>query len=287
MVKLYVDGKLKDSRPVNVSTSGASVTLHWIAQAGEHDYTVKLYRLVGDQELWEDEWSGSLKVARDPDGLYAWLKVIPERINPGDGVVAFITIENTADYAQTWPVELVDNTGNVWWPKPDDYVLGTNYTLSKGVITIRPHKTAHIMVTDIEVYQNTTFYLKVSGITMAMAYVEVKPATVSKAFMECSNLKLSANKGDLTLNMKCNVYFTNPTGVQWNITRIDAEAHVLKTPHTKDLTIEPTKTIITHTIPLGELESLSSSSMTSCPRMGSSKRGWNWRTWRGLRFQCR
>lgn len=148
-------------------------------------------------------------------------------------------------------MELVDNTGNVWWPKPDEYVLGTNYTLSKVVITIRPHKTAHIMVTDIEVYQNTTFYLKVSGVIMAMAYVEVKPATVSKAFMECSNLKLSANKGDLTLNMKCNVYFTNPTGVQWNITRIDAEAHVLKTPHTKDLTIEPTKTIITHTVPLG------------------------------------
>ena len=148
-------------------------------------------------------------------------------------------------------MELVDNTGNVWWPKPDEYVLGTNYTLSKVVITIRPHKTAHIMVTDIEVYQNTTFYLKVSGVIMAMAYVEVKPATVSKAFMECSNLKLSANKGDLTLNMKCNVYFTNPTGVQWNITRIDAEAHVLKTPHTKDLTIEPTKTIITHTIPPG------------------------------------
>ena len=47
------------------------------------------------------------------------------------------------------------------------------------------------------------------------------------------------------------VDFTNPTGVQWNITRIDTDAHVLKTPRTKDLTIEPTKTIITHTVPLG------------------------------------
>jgi len=63
LVKLYVDGEFKDSRPVNVTTSGASVTLNWLAQAGEHSYEVKVYRLVGDQELWEDSWSGSLKVA--------------------------------------------------------------------------------------------------------------------------------------------------------------------------------------------------------------------------------
>ena len=86
---------------------------------------------------------------------------------------------------------------------------------------------------------------------MAWAYVEVMPVTIQEAFMECSNLKLSANKGDLTLDMKCDVYFTNPTEFQWNITRIDTDAHVLKTPHTKDLTLEPTKTITTHTVPPG------------------------------------
>ena len=76
---------------------------------------------------------------------------------------------------------------------------------------------------------------------MAWAYVEVRPVTVHEAFMECSNLKLSANKGDLTLDMSCDVYFTNPTNIQWNITRIDTDAHVLKTSRTKDLTIESTK----------------------------------------------
>ena len=85
----------------------------------------------------------------------------------------------------------------------------------------------------------------------------VRPVKVHKAFMECNNLELSANKGDLTLGMSCDVYFTNPTNVQWNITRIDTDAHVLKTPRTKDLTIESTKTIVTHTVPpggLGEFE---------------------------------
>ena len=34
LVKLYVDGELKDSKPLNVSTSGASVTLHWLLRQG-------------------------------------------------------------------------------------------------------------------------------------------------------------------------------------------------------------------------------------------------------------
>ncbi len=89
------------------------------------------------------------------------------------------------------------------------------------------------------------------GRTRGEVMVEVKPAKTQWSSMECGNLKLLANKGDLTLDMKCDVYFTNPTDVQWSITRIDTDAHVLKTSRTKDLTIEPTKTIITHTVPPG------------------------------------
>ena len=161
-----------------------------------------------------DSWSGSLNVARDPDGLYAWLEVMPDRVDPGDGVVVFITIENTKDYAQTWPVELVDNTGNVWWPKLDDYVLDTNYTLSKGAITIRPHKTAHIMVTDIEVYQNTTFYFKVGGITMAIAYVEVEPTNrteLKQVSFECNNPEFNWNGLEYKATLVCKAVLYNPS----------------------------------------------------------------------------
>ena len=226
LVKLYVDGELKDSKEVDVGTSGTSVTLHWVAQAGGHDYTVKLYRLVNDHELWEDSWSDSLKVARDPDGLYAWLEVVPDRVDSGDGVVAFITIENTADYAQTWPVELVDNTGNVWWPESDKYVLDTNYTLSKGIITIQPHKTAHIMVTGIEVYQNTTFYLKVGGITMAMAYVEVNGSNVVHLkSIKCNDeLYFKYDMGDYKATLTCYV-----TGYNAYHTTLELNGNILAT----------------------------------------------------------
>jgi len=60
IVKLYVDDELKDLKKVNVSTSSASVSLHWVAQAGEHSYS-----LVDNQELWEDSWNGKISVISD------------------------------------------------------------------------------------------------------------------------------------------------------------------------------------------------------------------------------
>ena len=201
------------------------------------------------QKFEEDEESGSVSVSRVVSDLSAWLNVEPNPIEAGGNVTVFVTIENSGDYKQTLPIELIDGANNVWWPHGN--YQGANYSISDGYLIIYAHKTARIMATIGPITQNTTLTLKIGGIPMAWAYVEVRPVTVHEAFMECSNLELSANKGDLALDMKCNVYFTNPTGVQWNITRIDTDAHVLKTPSTKDLTIEPTKTIITHTVPPG------------------------------------
>ncbi|NJE61897.1 hypothetical protein [Thermococcus sp. 21S7] len=85
----------------------------------------------------------------------------------------------------------------------------------------------------------------------------MKSFKVQKASMDCSNMVLSAKKGNLVLDMTCEVYFTNPTDVSWKVTRIDVEAHVLRTKYTKDLTPSYTKDIITHTIPpqgTGEFE---------------------------------
>ncbi len=144
---------------------------------------------------------------------------------------------------------LVDSAGNVRWPH--ESYRGLNYSISDGQLTIYANKTVRIMATIDPITQNTTLTLKIGGMPMAWTYVEARPVTVHGAFMECSNLKLSANKGDLTLGMSCDVYFTNPTNVQWNITRIDTDAHVLKTPRTKGLTIESTKTITTHTVSPG------------------------------------
>ncbi len=78
--------------------------------------------------------------------------------------------------------------------------------------------------------------------------VEVKPSSVLASFMNCSDLALSAERGNPVLDMSCEVHFTNPTDIEWEITRIDTEARILKTEYTKDSTIEPTKTITLHIV---------------------------------------
>ena len=227
------------------------VILTWTARAGEHDYRIEVW----EGEKLEASKSGSLSVSKVVNGLAARLEVEPSVVKAGNDVTVFITIQNLKEHKQTWPIQIVDSAGNVQWPH--ESYQGLNYSISSGQLTIYARKTARIMATIGPITQNTSLTLEIGGMPMASAYVEVRPVTVHEAFMDCSNLKLSADKGDLTLDMKCKVYFTNPTKVQWNITRVDTDAHVLKTPRTRDLTIEPTKTIITHTVPpgrIGELE---------------------------------
>ncbi|WP_167884981.1 hypothetical protein [Pyrococcus sp. ST04] len=48
--------------------------------------------------------------------------------------------------------------------------------------------------------------------------------------MECSDLALSAKRGDLVLDMSCEVYFTNPTDIEWHITDVITEARILIYP---------------------------------------------------------
>ena len=173
-----------------------------------------------------DSWSGSLNVARDPDGLYAWLEVMPDRVDPGDGVVVFITIENTKDYAQTWPVELVDNSGNVWWPNGTSD-MSANYSLySDGSIKVYAHKVARIMVTGIKVYQNTTFYLKVAGFPMASAYVEVNGSIVIRIkSIECNDeLYFKYDMGDYKATLTCYV-----TGYNAYHTTLELNGNILAT----------------------------------------------------------
>ncbi|MDK2913242.1 MAG: hypothetical protein PWQ79_157 [Thermococcaceae archaeon] len=250
MVELLVDSLLVDSKPVNVSTSGASVALHWVAVQGEHSYEVRLFEVLGGQELEVDEWSGEVSVARVLNGLSAWLEVVPNPVEAGNNVTVYITVKNSENYKQTLPIELVDDTGNVWWPKEGYH--GVGYSISDGYLTIYANKTARIIATIGPITQNTTLKLKIGEYSMASEYIEVTQTKVQKAVMDCSDLQLLAKEGNLVLDMECVVYFTNPTDVQWEITSINANAHILKTRYTKDLTPEFTPpTILTKTVPAG------------------------------------
>ncbi|NJF25575.1 hypothetical protein [Thermococcus sp. Bubb.Bath] len=252
---LSIDSPEVDSMSASiVEGSEKSFTLHWIGEAGAHSYEVKLYNVDDGQEYQEDYASGSIEVSYVLYGMSAWLNVAPNPVKAGNNVTVIITVKNSKDYAQTWPVELVDNTGNVWWPNSDSSDHGLNYTLSSdGYLTVNADSTARITATIGPLLQNTTLTLKLGGHWMASSYVKVQqPATTQAASMGCSNLELSAKKGNLVLDTTCTVYFTNPTDVQWNITGIIPYPHILKTEYTEDLTPEFTPpTMLTKTVPAG------------------------------------
>jgi hypothetical protein len=117
------------SKPLNVSTSGASVTLHWLAHAGEHSYTVKLYRLVDNQELWEDSWSESVRVnstqESESNAVNANLKItnfycMPKEVGlyewrlDGDKVSCTVVIQNKGPGIQMAPRVVIDDIETFW-----------------------------------------------------------------------------------------------------------------------------------------------------------------------------
>ncbi|GAB6101725.1 hypothetical protein JCM16138_09480 [Thermococcus atlanticus] len=220
-LELYVDGNLVDStQGVINANSEETLNLHWIARQGEHSYTIKAYSLVGGEKFTEDEKNGEVTVSSDFNGLSAWLEVYPNSIEAGSDVVVSITIENKKDYAQTWPVELVDTTGNIWWPEPNDSAKTFNYTLSSdGYLKIYAYKKAHILVTIGPLHQNTTLYLKLGGLTMTSASVEVRSTPyLIMTDISCEDLFLHTTATlDYAGTVGCRIGFRNPHDEQVSI----------------------------------------------------------------------
>ncbi|WP_456366135.1 hypothetical protein [Thermococcus sp.] len=144
---LYIDGQ-----PVG-ETSGTigpdstkTFSMRWFAEAGTHSYMIKLYKLNREQRDEEDKEIGSISVSRVVDGISAWLNVDNNPAEAGGNITLFITIENSKDYRQTWPIQLVGDDGNILWPHKR--YLGVNYSVSSdGYLTIYAHKTARITTT--------------------------------------------------------------------------------------------------------------------------------------------
>jgi len=149
IVKLYVDGELKDSKEVEVGTSGASVTLHWNAQAGEHSYTVKVYRLVDGQELWEDSKGRDINVTQDRIEIVK--TECPERIGLGETVTCKIYLKNNL-------AERINiNTKDVFlYGHPYDEYLQQSKTVKieypiQNSINIDPNQTEVLLVAPIHI----------------------------------------------------------------------------------------------------------------------------------------
>ncbi|WP_297518333.1 hypothetical protein [Thermococcus sp.] len=94
-LELYVDGK--EVYLVNGSigaNSEKSFTLRWLAQAGEHSYTVKLYSVSNGRKNEEDEESGSVSVAKDLSSKINMEVKCPSRVGLGDSLECLLQVKN-------------------------------------------------------------------------------------------------------------------------------------------------------------------------------------------------
>jgi len=203
-VKLFVDGRLVDLKELNVGTSGASVTLHWLAEAGEHSYTIKAYRLVDGQELWEDSWSGSVNVAKDPDGLYAWLEVMPNSVKVDGTVNVKVRVENhnSNECFYQGTIRVVDD-GRILWPSNDYSVAGPmtypcdifafDYTINDRTLTIGHDRTMVQNFTLEHVSKNMTLHLIIGDVERASARINVVQSGPVISSMNCTPAVVSLN----------------------------------------------------------------------------------------------
>jgi len=210
-------------KTVGVPSGGtATVTFTWVpSSAGDYAWSVQAHTSNNGNSILEDSRSGELNVLKDPAGVYGWLEASQENINAGSNVTLFIMVENTKDYAQTWPVEIVDNTGNVWWPRPKDATESLNYTLySDGSLRVYAHKKAFLMATVGPIYQNTTFYLKIAGVQVAGVSVRVVGSPYLRmTSVSCGDLFLQVSSVTAAYGgtVDCQVGFINPHDKQVSI----------------------------------------------------------------------
>ncbi len=124
-LELFVDDNLVDStqNTINANSEGNFI-LHWLAQKGEHSYTIKAYSIIGGQKFEEDEKSGNIivqlnrndEVCEYGDYWISWLDVIPT-LMVGDGKVH---VRIKATYCQPLPdvgggrILLLDLRGDVY-----------------------------------------------------------------------------------------------------------------------------------------------------------------------------
>ena len=148
-LKLFIDGKEVDSASGSVGAgSEGSFMLHWLAQAGEHSYTVKLYSLLGGQKSEEDERGGKVMVASSNQQFAVSLEAFPTELEGGGTVYFTIKGWNYAHDALNVQFHVVNESDKVVYPKNGGWISkylprgASNYTLdgfSWGVYGVGDH----------------------------------------------------------------------------------------------------------------------------------------------------
>ncbi|NJE61895.1 hypothetical protein [Thermococcus sp. 21S7] len=247
-LKLFVDGNLVDtSDGVIEGNSKKPFTLTWTARGSEHSYTVKVYRLVDGRESIEDSWNGDLNVVSSSRSFAVRLKASPVELD-GGGTVYFTVKAWNFDSSRLCLRGFVkDDEGAV--VKTIDRCIpakAQNYTVTAFSLVVHGvgNHTYRLFLDNYDGKPNGK-----GDEHWDEVRVGVKSFKVQKASMDCSNMVLSAKKGNLVLDMTCEVYFTNPTDVSWKVTDVVTEARILKSQHTQEITPEFSDALLTPTVP--------------------------------------
>ncbi|ASA78526.1 hypothetical protein [Thermococcus sp. 5-4] len=192
-IKLFIDGVEKSSKSLTIGAEGSRVvSLTWTAQAGDHEWRIEVW----EGGKLEASRSGGITVSDPPTSaclsgvpLEGHLEVYPEGVEAGDSVSVHITVTNLDPNCAQGPfnIELVDDSGALWWPKKDmDYgCSGCGYVIQERALKIYAGKTMSEWTDFNNIDQATTLYLKVGGKTLASAKINVKQDGPIKASMEC------------------------------------------------------------------------------------------------------
>ncbi|WP_456321542.1 hypothetical protein [Palaeococcus sp. (in: euryarchaeotes)] len=104
-----------------------------------------------------------------------------------------------------------------------------NYTLtSDGYLKIYAHKKARILTAIGPLYQNTTLHLKIGGLTIATAYVEVKGGSpIIAEYSSCENPYFDYKDGAYRATLVCKVEFRNLESVPVEVRDVTVKTYTL------------------------------------------------------------
>ncbi|MDK2913237.1 MAG: hypothetical protein PWQ79_152 [Thermococcaceae archaeon] len=101
------------------ASSTKSFTLQWTAVQGEHSYGVRLYEVVGGQELEVDGWSGGVSVAANPSSGMKMRLECPSRVGLGEGFACIVHVVNNNPTAVKVQLNNITLCGEVTYEEAD------------------------------------------------------------------------------------------------------------------------------------------------------------------------
>jgi len=173
-LELLVDGSVVDSaQGVINANSEKTFSLHWLAEAGQHSYTVKAYTLIGGQKFIRDEERGSVIVSSSQ--LLGGFDISSAEVYQGDTVVFHYIVRPTESAGLKNPtVSLQIEGGDRFFSKT---YYGATVTWDNYIDDRTEYKFSEA--------GNYTVLLLVNGAVVYSKNIEVKPLQGMVVKLDC------------------------------------------------------------------------------------------------------